>query len=365
MISIATWIARLRAELNERASLWTSWPWHTTAAQRLGLLRMIAVAAEQQLPLTPLLEAWTADERGTQHFRLMRLLRLLKQGTPLASAVEQIPGLLRDDDVLAIRFGAQSGALAPAVRARIEQLESTPAGNVHPIRKTLIYCGIVALFGSLIVVFVRIKIIPAFVKIFHDFSTEQPEILQYSIRLDQAFANYSWLGLLIVLVVLWAMFSAWPGRFFRNSILGRFFRPVRELRAADVLQKLAVAVQAGRPISGVLSTLARYHFDPVVRQKLLYVRNEVEQGADVWQSMSTAGLLSAPERRALDAAEKLGNRTWTLEQLALTKRRRTMRRMERWAELLLPALVICMGVLVLIQTLSIMTPLANLILGLT
>jgi general secretion pathway protein F len=205
---------------------------------------------------------------------------------------------------------------------------------------------------------------PEFVKIHQDYAMEQPWGMQASHLFDQI-VNYWWAGALILLLLAWSTLSVRPGRVFRNSILGRFFHPVRELRAADVLQKLGLAVDAGRPISGALSTLARYHFDPTVRHKLLFVRNEVEQGAEVWKSLLAVGLVNDPERRALEAADMLGNRPWTLDQLAVTKRRRTMRRFERLSEWLLPVVIIAMGAIVLIQVLSVMGPLVSIINGLT
>jgi type II secretory pathway component PulF len=79
----------------------------------------------------------------------------------------------------------------------------------------------------------------------------------------------------------------------------------------------------------------------------------MEQGADVWQSMSAADMLTPPEVRVLASAERVGNRSWALKQLAFGKTRRTMWRLERLSELVLPAVVIVLGVFVLIQALSI------------
>src|SRR5437762_12544622 len=98
-----SWFPTFRRLARTRISLPFAWPWYTTSAQRRGLLRLIAVGLEQNLPLVPLLKAWTEDERGTQYFRVRWLVHLLNRGTPLADAVEQIPGILRDEDVLAIR----------------------------------------------------------------------------------------------------------------------------------------------------------------------------------------------------------------------------------------------------------------------
>jgi type II secretory pathway component PulF len=129
------------------------------------------------------------------------------------------------------------------------------------------------------------------------------------------------------------------------------------LYAADVLQKIGVALRAGRPVASALSTLARYHFDPTIRHKLLFVRNEVEHGADVWQSLTSVGLLTRPEVKVLTTSQRVGNRPWALSELVAGKQRRTTRRWERRAVLLLPVLLLVMGAFVLVQALVNFQPL--------
>ena len=63
-------------------------------------------------------------------------------------------------------------------------------------------------------------------------------------------------------------------------------------------------------------------------------------------------------------AERLGNRSWVLTQLAYAKNRLAMRRLDHVSQLLLPAVVLLMGLFVLFQALALFTPLTNLIRGL-
>lgn len=327
----------------------------------MALLRLIAVAAEERLPLGPLLEAWAADERGVQERRLRRLIRLLNKGAPLPDAVEQVRGVLRDEDVLAIRFGVQSGALAASVRDLLDESQPNAADGTTGIRDRLFYFLVVLLFATPVVTFISIKIAPEFEKILDEFSMDQPLVVQWSRQLNEFVVNYWWIGAILGVVALWLLFSARTGRYVRHAMFRRLFRPLRELRSAEILQKLSLATHAGRPVAGALSTLARYHFDPTVRRKLLYVRNEVEQGTEVWQSMAAVDLLTAPEQRVLETADRVGNRTWALRQLAATKKRRTSRHLQRVADLLLPALVLVMGAFVLFQALTVFVPLTEMI----
>src|SRR3954463_13896808 len=87
-------------------------PVRTSWGQRQSLLRLILVSIEEQLPLAPLIKTWAADESGLQKGRLYRLAELLDRGVPLADAVEEVQGVLGDEEILAVRFGAQSGTIA-------------------------------------------------------------------------------------------------------------------------------------------------------------------------------------------------------------------------------------------------------------
>jgi type IV pilus assembly protein PilC len=342
-------------------SSFSSWPLWTTAAQRKALLRVIAVSIEEGLPVCPLVKAWAADERGRQRRRLHRLVRLLEGGMSLPSAVESVPGLLADEDVLAIRFDAQSGTRTAAVRDRIEARERASGGAGRRVRNTLLYFWAVLVIGIACLTFFMIKIVPPLMYIFEDFDLELPRIVHRMVGITNLFVKHWWIGALAAFALLWVIFSDRPGRFFRRSVLGRLLYPLGQQRSADVLQKLAITTGAGRPIPGAISTLARYHFDPVLRRKLLYVRNEVEQGADVWQSMAASGLLRPSEERLLETAERVGNRPWVLAQLAGVKWRRAARRLERMSQLLLPALAIVFGGAVLFQALTLFLPLVQLI----
>jgi len=65
----------------------------------------------------------------------------------------------------------------------------------------------------------------------------------------------------------------------------------------------------------------------------------------------------------MKTAERVGNRAWVLKQLVGVKRRRSRRRLQRAAEIVLPVLVILLGGFVLFQALTIFEPLVKLIEG--
>src|SRR6186997_390182 len=121
------------------------WPWYTTAAQSQALLRLIAVGIEEKLPLADLVEVWAMDERGVQHGKLLRLASLLGSGMPLDDAIEEVPGVLREGDLLAIRFDAQSGTRTAAMRTLLENAAPPTADRESAVGVGFmyVYLGIV------------------------------------------------------------------------------------------------------------------------------------------------------------------------------------------------------------------------------
>jgi type II secretory pathway component PulF len=321
---------------------------------------MIAVSIEEKLPLVPLLESWAQDERGAQRGRVLRLIRLLNEGTSTADAVDQIPSILCDEDILALRFDSQSGTVTGAARQRLNGADAGLSEPPSRLRGTKVYLVAMLLIGVPIVAFNDIKIFPAFRAIFREFAMSLPPVTESFLQLTGMFADYAWLLLLALIVLALLFLFARPGRLVRHAML-RVFGTNRSQWSGDLLRMIAIASNAGRPIAGALSTLARYHFDPTIRSKLLYVRNEVEQGAQLWQSMSAAELITPADGRALDLSERLGNRSWVLSQLAYAKSRRAAHRLDLTSQLMMPVVVLLLGSFVLYQALAMFTPLVTLV----
>jgi len=341
-----------------------SWPWYTTPVQQQSLLRLIAVATEENLPLVPLLEQWAQDESGVQRLRVRRLADYIREGAALADAVERVPGALSDEHLLALRLDAQSGTRTKAMREALREVPASILASKLRLQRSLIYFAVAFPLALLLLQFSHLFILPKLQKIFADFGATQPPLLQFSNNLLATLIPYQIIGGVLALVVSIGLFGTQYGRRMRRWIAGRVFSSVRTLRLADVLQQMSVAVGEGRPIPGAVSTLARYHFDPTIRHELLVVRNEIEQGVPVWRSMAEAGLISQAEAKVLQVAGEQGSPAWAMQQLVSVRRLRIWRQFERLGEFISPALVLLLAILVIYQACSVFLPLIKLMEGL-
>ena len=142
-------------------------------------------------------------------------------------------------------------------------------------------------------------------------------------------------------------FSSTSRRFFRRVVAPHLTMAPKSSRSSFILHLLSISSNAGRPLSGALSTLAKYHYDKNVRQRLLFARNEMEQGVNDWQSLSEAELLTSAEAKALVASPDNKARVWLLERLAQLKSDRARRTSSTMLAIAHPVAILIFGSIVL------------------
>ncbi|TWU28056.1 type II secretion system F family protein [Bythopirellula polymerisocia] len=341
------------------------WPADRLASKQRALLRILRVAATERMEAAPLVENLAAEHRFRFRRRLRLLARRLAAGTPLADALEQTPGVVSDQQQLAIRFGEQAGTLPAILTNLLERDDTTTKQTDMRLRQIAFYATITTAIFVFVLSFILIKIIPSYQAIFDDFDLELPRPTILMIGVSTWAVNYWYLLALPVALMVWLIFSERSRRFFRRKLWSRILPPVAQLRSADLLSLLSISVRAGRPLAGAISTLARYHFDTLVRHKLLFVRNEIEQGTDVWDSMATARLLSPQESCALDNSTSSESRAWSMTQLAQLRQGRVAGRIEIVVTFLQALVILLLAGAVLLVAIACLSPLIDMVSGLS
>lgn len=331
---------------------------------QFSLLRLLSVTHTERLDLAPLVAHLANEHRGASRRRLRQLADRLNSGTPLVAALEQTPDALNDEDVLTLRFASQSGLVSAALEALVEQAAAESRRVSFRIRQAVVYFSCVFLVVALVTCFLMLFVAPTYQSLADDFGWDLEENVAGLVALVNCLgmmARYFPFGILLLLVLLGLLWVLKPFRLFRRAIASRLVEPVAQLRSAHLLRMLSLATDAGRPLPGSLSTLARYHFDRNVRAGLLYARNEVEQGAEAWTSLSTARLLTEKEATALAESPTTRTRTWLMRRLAGWKEEQVRHRSDVWSSLVHPAIVLLFGAFVLWVALAFMGFLSELI----
>lgn len=337
------------------------WPTDSRHMMHCSLLRILAIAHAERLDPARLISNLAEEHRGRNRRLLRRLSNRLSDGMSVISALEQTPEVLNEHHVLAIRFAVQTGTTQATYQELIRNQSSKHSTFRRDLRNTTLYFGAMAFAATWIACFVSIVFYP----LLKDAAGEtlRDEWTPALALMDWGNRNLGAFMLLLPIVIFVALVGLWTGPVAGRlqRLADRRFQWVQKRRIAELLDLLALTIAAGRPLSGALSTLARYHFDQNIRLRLLFVRNEVEQGAGVWDSFQASELLSAKEAAALTMSSSPLTLVWLMRQIASRKREQATLFSETAARLLQILTVLIIAATVLLISTAVYQSIAHLI----
>lgn len=333
--------------------------------QQESLLLILAIAVRTGAPLAEEVDVLADSSRGRFRRRLRRLAHRLRNGERLSDGLYDLPGLVPPRTVTAIRVGEDLGNLVPVIQQEALLLrrreENRLEGRFSAAGMVFYLCCVLCVVQG-IVGFLMLWIIPKFHKILGDFGVPVPSATARLIRVSDYFSDHSGtFGLwLLVLIsggaIILIRRGGWSGIDwgFVSALYPRLETP-------GVLRNLAQAVTVRRPLAAALSGLELHHRRRHVRKKIRSVRDEVVRGRDCFEPLCRSGLISRREAAALVSAERAGNLAWALEGIAENIEGRQRAREQVIAEMVQPAIVIGLGVLILGICVAIFIPLIHIL----
>ncbi|TWU66502.1 type II secretion system F family protein [Crateriforma conspicua] len=324
------------------------------AALQFGTLQWIDHSHRQGTDLIKTLDRYASENRGWYRRRLRLMTTRLREGTPLVDAIEQTPGVLSDEDAIAIRFAVQNGTLPTTLERLAAQPDLLRPQTQSRIRSTLRYAVLLLVVGWLVLLWMQMIFIGGGIQRF--LLAFRDSMLGWSVPdqdpppLDRAILWIDWIGqnwvlcLLVIFVAGWLLLARAPRRWLSRRMERSGWARRNRTQIPTLLDLLADASQCGRPLVASVSTLGRYHFDPKTRQRFLFARNEIDHGIAPWKALAECGVTTTAESNALTIARD-ADRPWILRSLASHLRENSARRFE-WVALMLQLAVVLLFALV-------------------
>ncbi len=298
--------------------------------------------------------------------RLLKLLQQLESGAGLAEAVASVdrlvPPAVAREVAVAQATGRVVEVLQRNTRRELAGLDETT--RLGTLTWLLMYLSAVATVTVGVVTFLSFFVVPKLKKIWSDFGVDVahsvPQMVLDAIDHSEIYMIAAApLTFFPVLSTVWALGQQVRIRPLASS-------PPPSSRAApaqtpELLRILALLIESQLPLPDGLQELARYESQPYDRERWLLLAEGIAAGLSPWDLLRELKLLSEAQAGFLRSAERLQNLPWALRQLADTIERRRGVRLQRFAELALPAFVVLVGAWVLLFAAVVFQPACSLI----
>ena len=324
--------------------------------------RLLGSLLESGLPLDDALSA-IARQNGDPALRLVVLevrSRVL-EGSSLGDAVSHFPRAFPEVYCATVGAGEQT-RLLPLVLQRVADYLERRQGLQQKISLALIYPLVLSLVSVLVVGGLLTFVVPEIVKVFAHSDRPLPGITVALLALSGGLARH-W-----PLVLLLAAGAAWGGRVafayprsrralhalaLRLPLLGGF---VRENDGGRFARTLGILLNSGLSMLDALSIAEESVVNLVLREELASAALRVREGESLANALARAPHLPPLLVHLTASGEDVGELPRMLETAALASEREVEMRLAVGLNLLEPALILTMGLVVLAIVLAILLP---------
>jgi type IV pilus assembly protein PilC len=333
--------------------------------ERRSLLWYLSTAVSQGIPLEQAARAYADERADLIGYRVRRMAEYLEVGTPLPAALAAAGTPLPTDAALALHVGLETSTL-PTAMQQIARAETDLDVVLRSILEKLFYLCVIAYVLIGVVVFLMLKIVPVFQKMFEEFDLRLPAMTQAVIEVSRVAVSYWFLGSPFFLV---AFIIVGLGVLYYIGWLPRDFPVVNRLTArhdaALVLRSLGHAVRQRIPLERMIGLLAQVYPRSSVRLRMSAAEARMQGGTGWCESLRDARLLQPYDFAVLQSAERAGNLAWALDEMADSTVRRIVYRLRLWLNILFPVVLLVFGVVVAFHVIGLFLPLVSLIQGLS
>lgn len=306
------------------------------------------------MPLTVALQSMThLETKGISSEVSKNLKQEVMEGRSLSDAMSRQPNVFADLYVNMVRAGEQSGALVEVLKRLATHYERFAEVQAK-FTAALIYPAIVALVGVVIIIFFMTFMLPKFMTIFQGLNVKLPWATQMLMNLGNFFGNpLNWLfiGLVIAAIaVIWVRFKTteqgrrkidmWKmrapviGHAIRLNLFGQFART------------LATLLINGVPVLTALKICEQIMPNTVVKEAIAKTREEVTDGKTIAQPLARSKLFPQLMIDLLKIGEETGDVPGALQNIAETYENELSIQLRVMTNLIEPAMIIVMAVMV-------------------
>ncbi len=297
-------------------------------------------------------------------YELTAVNAALNQGEPLAIAFDRAPRLLPSVERQVVVAGAEAGDLARVLSRLADYFEERDALRGKLVG-ALVYPALVGVVALGVIVALLVFVMPQIVAAFSQTKQALPWLTRALLGLATFLRGYGiWFfaGLIAILVLaLWSLRGPLRARGLavlrRLPLIGPLAQSADEVR---VLTTLAMLAESAVPLPRSMTAAARTARFPENAARLDAARQLLEQGASVGTAFADTRAVDGMSLELVRQGEAVGGVAAAFAKAAHLKRQSLERRLQWFATLVEPVMIIVLGGVVLILVLAVMLPIVTL-----
>ncbi len=329
--------------------------------------RQLATMLSAGLPIVTtlnVLEEQAADRRFREIIHTVR--GGIERGGTLSGEIARHPAAFFSFYVNTVRSGEVSGVLDTSLNYLADYLERE-YDLVQRVRTAATYPLVVLVFTMLVAVGAILFIVPVFVGVFQSFRVPLPVITRIMLSVSHGVRTYGVAGLAALgLLAVGAsaarrteagqrVVDAW---ILRVPLLGPL---VHRLALARFGRSMAVVIRSGIPILEGLAVVATALGNRVVGAAFEAAREQMRAGQPMADAMRKQPLIPSMVVQMVRVGEETGAMEEVLGKVADFYEREVDNTVKRFASVVEPILIVCVGGVVFLVALSVLLPIWTLI----
>ncbi|MDY6862672.1 MAG: type II secretion system F family protein [Thermodesulfobacteriota bacterium] len=278
----------------------------------LSFTTQLSAMLDAGLPLVQSLGGLALDIKD-KRFRetIEKVETNVREGNSFSDSLEKFPGIFNKIFVNLIKAGEISGKLG-LILAQLTTYLEYHANLRRKVKSALIYPVVVVAFALFVILFMLVKIIPKFQKIYSDLGRELPLPTRLLIGISDMLQSNFFLWLLLIVGIVGL------GLFFRKTPRGRLILDQTKLNLpifGPLLKKsilsnfsrtLSILVRSGIPLVQAMRLATQSINNLVITNSLSQIADNIERGGGVGESFRKSGIFPEMMLQMITTGEKTG-----------------------------------------------------------
>ena len=285
----------------------------------------------------------------------------VKDGHDFSYALNKYPRVFPQLYISLVQIGETSGTLGDNLRRLAEFLEEEMEFKANII-SVLTYPALIFFVGIATILTLLKFVIPKLVNIFEELGQVLPLPTLFLIRISDIFSRF---GILIILFLAGLFFAGrkylrdprnklrWDRMKLKIPLVGSLLKKMEICHMARTLHTL---FSNGVSIDSSLRVASRTVSNSFIREEVVNMEKEITEGSSLAEAMKSSGIFSPAFINVITVGEDSGQLASVLSNLAVDYSKDINRSLKRLINLLEPALILGVGMVVGFVVLSMLLP---------